>query len=767
MAEAFSLGFLKGGGMMGAAIRSNDWSKTSLGDPEWWPQTLKTTLNIILHSGFPMFLWWGPELTCFYNDAYRPSLGDEGKHPCILGMPAVEAWSEIWPVISPMIRQVIENGETIWREDQLIPIYRNNALEDVYWTFSYSPVYNEKNCRVAVLVTCNETTEKVRILKETAEREEHLFFTIESAELGTWEYKPISRRFSANKRLKEWFGLSPEGELRSQEALNIVVPEDRERLIYAVKEALQFGSSLGFDETYRIINPVTKIERTIRAKGKAYFNEEKIASKFSGTAEDISEEVKIRRYIQQKEQNFRNLIEHAPVAMCVFTGPDFTVELANEKMIGLWGKYPGQVIRKPLFEAVPEAKTQGLETILEEVYKTGKRFVAHERMVEWQRGGKTEKTYVNFVYEALKSCENEVFAIMAVAIDVTEQVLFRKKVEEAEERARLAIEAGNLGAFDFNPLTHQAIISPRLLEIFGLPDCADWSVLLDKIIPEDRIVRENAFQEALLTGKLFYEVRIQYDEDDVRWVRAQGRVIYNDNNDHVRILGIMMDITESKLADQKREEYIAIASHELRNPLTSLNLSLELLEVSAGPEENDLLIRKAQSQLKRLLNMTHEFLNVSKISSGILDLKPEVCNLCNIVEESIETFQAGRNAQKITTRGNADITIMADRFRIEQVIINLLSNASKYSPRGEEIRVNLERDQQFVKVSVIDKGLGIEEEKMPSLFKKFIRIEHRSKSTGYGLGLYISEQIVRKHGGKMGVSSEKGRGSVFWFTLPI
>jgi len=229
----------------------------------------------------------------------------------------------------------------------------------------------------------------------------------------------------------------------------------------------------------------------------------------------------------------------------------------------------------------------------------------------------------------------------------------------------------------------------------------------------------------------------------------------------------MMDITDSKLADQKREEYIAIASHELRNPLTSLTLSLELLEVSMDQAETDLLIRKAQAQLKRLLNMTNEFLNVSKISSGILDLKPEVCNLRSIIDESIETFQAGRNFQKIITQGNAEIAILADRFRIEQVIINLLSNASKYSPRGEEIRVNVETESQFVKVSVIDKGLGIEEEKMPFLFKKFIRIEHQTKSTGYGLGLYISDQIVRKHGGKMGVSSEKGRGSVFWFTLPF
>ena len=128
---------------MGELIRNKDWSKTSLGCPDQWPQSLRTMLNVILHSKFPMFIWWGPELICFYNDAYRPSLGINGKHPSILGMAAKEAWPEIWPVIKPLIDQVLAGGEATWSENQLIPIYRNNRLEDVYWTFSYSPIHGD------------------------------------------------------------------------------------------------------------------------------------------------------------------------------------------------------------------------------------------------------------------------------------------------------------------------------------------------------------------------------------------------------------------------------------------------------------------------------------------------------------------------------------------------------------------------------------------------------------------------------------------------
>jgi hypothetical protein len=157
--------FISGGGEMGELIREKDWSKTAVGNPDTWPQSLRTTLSILLNSKFPMFLFWGPELICFYNDAYRPSLGKEGKHPFMLGEPGEKHWAEIWHIIKPLIDKVLAGGEASWSEDQLIPIYRNNKLEDVYWTFSYSPVNDESEKPAGVFVTCNETTDKVNAFK--------------------------------------------------------------------------------------------------------------------------------------------------------------------------------------------------------------------------------------------------------------------------------------------------------------------------------------------------------------------------------------------------------------------------------------------------------------------------------------------------------------------------------------------------------------------------------------------------------------------------
>jgi len=185
------LPYLQDGGEMGELTRSFDWSKTVLGNPDTWSQSLLTVLSIVLKSRFPMFLWWGSELTQFYNDAYRPSLGNEGKHPKALGQKGEDCWPEIWPVIKPRIDQVIASGESTWSEDELIPIYRNGKLEDVYWTFSYSQVNDGTGKTGGVLVTCHETTAKIqaqdqleRIYLVAVENEKKLKRIIEQAPIA-------------------------------------------------------------------------------------------------------------------------------------------------------------------------------------------------------------------------------------------------------------------------------------------------------------------------------------------------------------------------------------------------------------------------------------------------------------------------------------------------------------------------------------------------------------------------------------------------------
>jgi hypothetical protein len=300
--------FFAGEGEMATLMRSKDWSQTNVGEPSGWSQSLKALIRTMLKSRFPMFLWWGRDLICFYNDAYRPSLGEHGKHPAILGMPAEKAWVEIWPVIKPLIDRVLK-GESTWSEDQLIPIERNGKLEDVYWTFSYSPVADDDGTLSGVLVICQETTEKVGFLSELRDREDQLRFTIEAAELGTWDLNPATNRFVGNAKLKSWFGLHQNDEIELSAALENISDKDRPRVTAAIEEALNPGSGGQFDIEYTIIHPQTKQKIFVLARGKALFNADKIPYRFSGTLQDLTTVKQAYTRLSENEERLQVVVD--------------------------------------------------------------------------------------------------------------------------------------------------------------------------------------------------------------------------------------------------------------------------------------------------------------------------------------------------------------------------------------------------------------------------------------------------------------------------
>lgn len=173
MRDTPQIEFLEGGGEMGARMRAFDWTTHPLGPPEEWPQTLRTAIRLLLNTGHPMYIWWGAELFCFYNDAYRQSIGPE-RHPGSLGRLGREVWDEVWHIIGPQIDQVMSGGGATWHENALVPITRNGRREDVYWTYSYGPIDDStaKNGVGGVLVVCAETT--ATVLAEKQQEEEML-----------------------------------------------------------------------------------------------------------------------------------------------------------------------------------------------------------------------------------------------------------------------------------------------------------------------------------------------------------------------------------------------------------------------------------------------------------------------------------------------------------------------------------------------------------------------------------------------------------------
>lgn len=430
-----NISFLAGGGEMGKLTREVDWSETTLGNPETWPQSLRTTLSIILNSKFPLFLFWGEDLVCFYNDAYRQYLGVEGKHPFILGKKGETAWTEIWHIINPLLVQVMSGGESTWTEDQLIPIYRNGKVGDIYWTFSYSPVHDETGEVAGVFVTSNETTQKVIAFAQIEESKRELEFAIEATELGVWDFNPIVNKLTANDRLKEWFGLPIDEEIKLMHAIDVIQESDKKRVTGAISKALQYSSGGNYNIFYTIIHPFSKKKTIVHAKGKTWFNDEKIAYRFNGTLQDITQEAITTQQIKESEQRYHNLIHSSPSAIGVLLGDDYVITTANEPIIKMWGK-GNDVIGKKYFEILPELLEQGFKEIFEDVYKTGVAITATETPIYKIQNGKEDLKYYNFAIYAQRNFKNEIVGIGIIATEVTSQALLNNKIKESEQQYR-------------------------------------------------------------------------------------------------------------------------------------------------------------------------------------------------------------------------------------------------------------------------------------------------------------------------------------------
>ena len=249
--------------------------------------------------------------------------------------------------------------------------------------------------------------------------------------------------------------------------------------------------------------------------------------------------------------------------------------------------------------------------------------------------------------------------------------------------------------------------------------------------------------------------------------------LYEQKNELARIkYELMEEIEQRKKAESKKDEFISIASHELKTPLTSVKGYMQLAEISVKGDEKDNALKfldRSSSQLNKLNNLIVELLDISKMETGNLTYNFAEFSFRNFIENTIDVFQRSNTGWNVICSGVADIQICADEFRLEQVILNYLSNAIKYSENTHEIYVDIQIiDANEVRISVKDNGIGISKAEQPFLFEKFYRVPQLShKYQGLGMGLYICAEIIQKHGGTYGVESDLGSGATFYFTIPI
>ena len=266
-----------------------------------------------------------------------------------------------------------------------------------------------------------------------------------------------------------------------------------------------------------------------------------------------------------------------------------------------------------------------------------------------------------------------------------------------------------------------------------------------------------------------FQIRGKRADGFYRWHLIRLMPIRNEEGQMQLWVGTATDIEELKLLQQQKDDFISIASHELKTPITSLKASLQLLNrMKDNPSHVMLpnLIGQANKSLDKVSVLIQDLLNANKINEGQLHLNQTQFVISKVIEDCCHHVRT-EGIYTIRTEGEIDIEVFADEGRIDQIVVNFVNNAVKYAPHSKEILIRIEKVNNMAKVSVIDKSPGISPEKIPHLFDRYYRVDSSgSQYSGLGLGLYISAEIIKKHNGEIGVDSELGKGSTFWFTLP-
>lgn len=488
-------------------------------------------------------------------------------------------------------------------------------------------------------------------------------------------------------------------------------------------------------------------------------------------ASDVTELELARQEVGRTNQRLYNLVRQAPVGICIINGGDLIVEVANDSYLEIVGKKRAELENRSIWEGIPEA-AESYRPVLDNVFRTGKTFHAQEDPVALVRNGVEELVYVDFVFEPVKNTHGEVSSVMVVAIDVTDKVLSRKAVEDSEQRTLLAIEATDMGTFEVDLSTGILRTSERLEQIFGLEGAMTREDFVDRIHPDDLDTRNEAYRELERTGRLFYEARVVWPDGSVHWISTHGKVEKNEEGKSARMIGTVLDITDYKHLQQQKDDFISVASHELKTPMTSVRASMQVVDrlLRSDPSSPRVaeFVDKVNSNLAKMQQLVESLLNVSKISSGQLALHKTDFVVADMVNECCDHIRMA-GEYELKTTGDTSLHVYADKHQIDQVLVNLVNNAVKYAPLSKTIEINISRPKDnYIKVSVIDFGPGIPAAKVPHIFDRYYRADTSgNQSSGLGLGLYISADIIKRHGGDIGVVSKEEEGSEFWFTLPV
>ena len=724
-----------GTGEMKGRCRGFDWSATPLGKVEQWPASLRAIVATMLDSAFPNIVLWGPELLQIYNDGYREVMGR--KHPWGLGIPTQECWPEAWEFNEPIYLRVLA-GETVAFDDVCIPLLRYGAVEDFWFTLSYSPLRDDALAIAGVLVTLVETTSRVEAQKLEAEREQLLTqVQLERSRLtDVFEQAPMAvavltgpdhiytivspayAKYAGNRRLigRAFRDAIPEAAGSEAAALmdsvyttgepvsrpGQVVPIDRDG--DGVPEEYIFNVSYQplrnrAGQVYAVTSLSTDVTEQARA----------------GSIADAA-----AREVAHARKQLELVFSQAPTAIAVLEEPDLRFVLANPSYLRLVDRE--SILGKTVREVFPELEGQGIFEILDDAYRTGTAFVANEMelVIRRSRDREPETAFYNLTYQPLCTADDTVYGIGVVAVDVTESVLSRRRIQvllDESEVSRAELEESNA----------------RL---------------------EEQHVEMEITNSQLQENAAELEAQTEELESQAEALEAQRRI--------------------ADEANQAKGLFLATMSHELRTPLNAIGGYADLLLSGVRGELTPVQrsdVERIRHSGKYLLGLINSILNFTKLDAGDIEFDVQPITLRTLlhgVPDLVAPQMAAKSQHFSTVDCDGTARVLADTDKAHQILLNLLTNALKFTANGGDIVLACVTTDEWVEINVRDSGRGIVPENLERIFNPFVQVDRHltpSSQQGVGLGLAISRDLALGMGGHLTVTSVPGEGSTFTLSL--
>ncbi|WDF45595.1 ATP-binding protein [Chryseobacterium sp. KACC 21268] len=507
-------------------------------------------------------------------------------------------------------------------------------------------------------------------------------------------------------------------------------------------------------------------------------NEEMAATleELTSTNEELNTSM---QQLAQSREYIKTIIEQAPVGIAMLEGPEHVIEIANPAILNIWGRKESEVIGHPHESARPELRGQPVNDWLREVYNNGKPKINTEFTVRLRHNDGLREAIVNSIYQPIFTDRGDISGVLVIIEEITEQVLARRKNENDQQMLALAIDAGELATFYYQPATNLFSGNNLLKNWFGLSseENLDLSVALAAILPEDRERVVTAIANVLgkdSDGQYFIEYKIQNKTDKkIRLLQANGRVFYDQEGNPQSLNGTLRDITKQKKEEERKDDFMGMVSHELKTPLTSLKAYIQILqrlEAREGDSKQQSILEKCLKQTDYMNNMINGFLNVSRLDSGQLHIEKTDFDFQVLFSEIEDEVLSTNQTRNFVFRPSGQVMIQADREKISQVLHNLIGNAIKYSPIGTSINVEyLTKDQNNLIINVQDHGIGISENDQQRIFDRYYRVKDMNSRSiaGFGIGLYLCREIIELHNGVIQVESSKNEGTIFSVVIPI